>query len=199
MAYRKNNSGCGCLIAIIVVLALISGVRGCTERLIDGDLSLPKLGSGRVSGGSGGYGTSNGYNVKYNQTTPPNKKSSLNDYTHTNSQPTEYREGKSSQSSNNNVSNSPSSNMNSTNSYNNGGKPLTYYKTCPYCSGYGKRVNDIWFYENSGFGTSCKTCGRSDTHRHSETVKCEICNGKGEVKMELVDGPTGKVERRVFE
>ena len=67
MAYRNNDSGCGCVIAILVVMTIIAGVKNCTMMLINGEIKFPKLGSGHVSGGSGEYGTSNGDNVKYNQ------------------------------------------------------------------------------------------------------------------------------------
>lgn len=213
MAYRNNDSGCGCVIAILVVMTIIAGVKNCTMMLINGEIKLPKLGSGHVSGGSGEYGTSNGYNVKYNQTTSPNYNSSSRDYTHTNSQPTEYREGTNLQHSNTNAidnassyssnSNSSSSisgsvysssiNTSSTNS--NTQKPKTYYKICTTCDGTGKRHTFYWFNKNV-MGSSCSECGRTDSHRHDEIVTCESCSGKGRILMEKVNGPLGEIESR---
>lgn len=214
MAYRNNDSGCGCLVAIFVVIAIISGVRSCTEHLINGDLKLPKLGSSRVSGGSGGYGTSNGYNVKYKQTTSPNSNSSLRDYTHTNSQPTEYREGGKSHISNNksgtyssystsdinsNSTSSPHSSVSGNNSNtNNTSNPKTYYKTCSVCNGTGKVVFHQLIVENM-LGGSCSTCGRSDTHYHDEIGNCQACSGKGKYKVEIINGPLGEMEIRSLE
>lgn len=198
------NSGCNCLIIIAIALAIVvSGVRSC----INGDIKLPRFGSSHVRGGSGGYGTSNGYNVKYNQTTSPNNNSSLRDYTNTNSQPTEYREGKNSEQTSSNSSStsigtnnansvfnssSPSSAASNTNS-SNLRHPKTYYKTCSICNGTGKRK----FYDmfnDYGLGAKCLTCGRTDTHRHEEIVTCELCSGRGKILMEIVDGPLGEME-----
>ena len=50
-----------------------------------------------------------------------------------------------------------------------------------------------------GVGLSCYKCGRSDKHRHDEIVECEVCSGKGKIKMEIVDGPLGEMEMRVWE
>lgn len=210
MAYRSNDSGCGCLIAIFVVMAVISGIRSCTEHLIDGDLKLPKLGSGRVSGGSGGYGTSNGYNVKYNQTTSPNTNSSLRDYTHTNSQPTEYREGSNAHhSKSNSTSNTssdysssiststnsgslPPSSINKISTNSNTQKPTTYYKTCTLCGGTGKSNVSHWYYADNL--STCIECGRKDTHVHKEFITCSSCSGKGRFLIEKVNGPLGEME-----
>ena len=214
MAYR-NNDGCGCMFiaALVIVAAIVSGIRGC----VNGDIKLPRFGSSHVSGGSGSYGTSNGYNVKYNQTTSPNNSSSLRDYTHTNNQPTEYREGRNTQSSSTNsvdnsssrsygVSNSSSLNSSSSSTIGNSvtitntQKPKTYYKTCDWCKGTGKRNTFEWFYgDQMGVGLSCYKCGRSDKHRHDEIVECDACSGKGKIKMEIVDGPLGEMEMRVWE
>ncbi len=218
MAYRRNDSGCGCLLAIIIVMAIISGVRGCAEKLIDGDIKLPKLGSSRVSGGSGGYGTSNGYNVKYKQTTSPNYNSSLKDYTHTNSQPTEYREGTNLQHSNKNAtgntssysssanSSSPISGSSSSSSINTfptsskSQKPKTYYKNCEWCKGTGKREIFEWFYGSvPGLENSCWRCGRTDKHRHDDIITCDKCDGKGRIKMETINTPLGEMEVISFE
>lgn len=203
MAYRSNDSGCGCLIALFIVSAIISGVRSCTEHLIDGDIKLPKFGSGHVSGGSGGYGTSNGYNVKYNQTISPNFNSSLRDYTHTNEQPTEYREGRNSQMSNvksgnsssyrtsgingenSTLNSSPASSISGINSnIINTQKSKTYYKTCDNCNG--KGVVDLgrfWFNGNEN-GNLCAICLRSDRHYHDREISCGKCWGTGKIIIE---------------
>ena len=209
MAYR-NNDGCGCILAIIIVMAIISGIRGCTEHLIKGDLKLPKLGSDHVSGGSGSYGTSNGYNVKYEQTTSPNNNSSMRDYTHTNEQPTEYREGSNLKHSNTNaVGNTSSSGNNSSptsgsfsssspsiNSISNKGntqKSNTYYKICSLCDGTGKRRIFHWFNDDA-LSPSCPECGRTDPHHHDKTITCNACSGEGKILMEKVNGPSGEIE-----
>ena len=198
------NRGCNCLIISVLVLGFVIS---CAKSLINGDIKLPRFGSSHVSGGSGSYGTSNGYNVNYKQTTAPNSNSSLRDYTHTNSQPTEYREGKNSEQTSSNSSStcigtnnsnsvfnssSPSSAASNTNS-SNLRQPKTYYKTCSRCNGTGKRI----FYDmfnDFGLGTKCGTCGRTDTHRHEEIVTCELCSGRGKILMEIVDGPLGEME-----
>lgn len=198
------NSGCNCLIISVIVLAfVISGARS----LINGDIKLPRFGSSHVSGGSGSYGTSNGYNVKYKNTTAPNSNSSLRDYTNTNSQPTEYREGKNSKQTSSNSSStsigtnnsnsvfnssSPSSATSNTNS-SNLRQPKTYYKTCSRCNGTGIRSMFHIFNENV-MGTSCHECGRTDTHHHDETITCEACSGEGKILMEKVNGPLGEME-----
>lgn len=209
------NSGCNCLIISVIVLALVIS---CARSLINGDIKLPRFGSSHVSGGSGSYGTSNGYNVNYKQTTAPNSNSSLRDYTHTNSQPTENREGSnlklsntnaygktsSSSSSGNNsspVSGSFSSSSSSINTISNKGnsqKSKTYYKTCSLCDGTGKRRIFHMFNENI-MGTSCYECGRTDTHHHDETITCEACSGEGKILMEKVNGPLGEMEVRHFD
>lgn len=202
-------------IAVLVIIsALVSGVKGC----INGDIRMPKLGSSRVSGGSGDYGTSNGYNVKYKQTTSPNYNSSLKDYTHTNSQPTEYREGTNLQHSNKNAavntssysssanSSSPisgSSSSSSINTFSNSGnaqKPKTYYKNCEWCKGTGKREVFEWFYGSvPGLDNSCWRCGRTDKHRHDDIITCDKCDGKGRIKMETINTPLGEIEVTSFE
>lgn len=200
MAYRTNNNGCGCLVAIIVVMAIMSGIRSCTEDLINGDLKLPKFGSSHVGGGPGNYGTSNGYNVKYKQTTTPNTNNSLQDYLDTNNQPTDYREGKKTNNSNTNtVGTSSSHSINiSRSSSTNVETPETYYKTCDWCKGTGKR-NTFYLFNENVMGISCYECGRTDLHRHDEVIECEVCSGQGKIKMERVNGPLGEMEMRVFE
>lgn len=214
MSYR-NNDGCGCMFiaAIFIVAAIVSGIRNC----VNGDIKLPRFGSSHVSGGAGRYGTSNGYNVKYNLTTSPNNKSSLRDYTHTDNQPTEYREGRNTQSSSTNsvddsssrsygVSNSSSLNTSSSSTIGNSviitntQKPKSYYKTCDWCKGTGKRNTFEWYFGvKMEVGQSCNKCGRSDLHRHEEIVECGVCSGKGKIKMEIVDGPLGETEMRVWD
>jgi DnaJ-class molecular chaperone len=216
MAYRRNDSGCGCLLVFFIVVGILSGIRGCTEKMINGDLKMPKFGSSRVSGGSGGYGASNGYNVKYKQTTSPNYNSSSNDYTHTNSQPTEYRDGRNTQpSSTNSVENSSSrsygvsnsSSLNSSSSSTIGNSPTTtntqkpnsYYKTCEWCNGTGKRNTFEWFDPSFIGSEKCWRCGRSDKHRHDDIIDCDRCNGKGRIKMETINTPLGEMEVQSFE
>ena len=99
--YRRNNSGCGCNLFIIMLFfaAVVGGIRD----IVNGDIKLPKIGSYRVSGGSGRIGTSNGYNVQYRTTTEPNYKSSNLDYSNTNDFPTEYQDGNSLQRTNSSV------------------------------------------------------------------------------------------------
>mgnify|MGYP002866532445 CR=1 FL=1 len=79
-------------------------------------------------------------------------------------------------------------------------KSKTYYKTCDSCEGTGKRNTFEWFYgDEMGMGLSCYKCGRSDKHRHDEIVECNVCYGKGRIKMEIVDGPLGEMEVQVWE
>ena len=199
MAYRSNNSGCGCIIVFIVVMAIISGIRGCTEKLINGDLKLPKLGSSHVSGGSGGYGTSNGYNVQYNQTTSPSKHNSLMDYTETNKQPTEYREGRTENNTNiststDNIISSPQNEINSSkpnNTTNNSSlrsldnvnvNSIVKIKniTCPDCKGDG-HVLKTWTFTGES-GNPCVICWKSGRHEHvNEPIVCARCMGRGEI------------------
>lgn len=197
MAYRRNDSGCGCLLAIIIVMAIISGVRGCTEKMIKGDLKLPNFGSSRVSGGSGGYGTSNGYNVKYKQTTSPNYNSSSNDYTHTNSQPTEYKEGKTEKSTNSIPPTSSKSTIGEISNTTSQQYSQTYYRTCSFCNGKGKSLSFEIF--NDLFGGTCEKCGRSDMHSHDVIEECKICSGTGRVKVTRVQTQVGEFEMQVYE
>ena len=180
-------------------MAIIAGIRGCTEKLINGDLKLPKLGSSHVSGGSGGYGTSNGYNVKYKQTTSPNYNSSLNDYTHTNSQPTEYKDNNTNlkntgSSTDKNYflpeSGTHSSNLDKT-SNTSSLKPLDaediiiganlQYVTCPDCNGEG-RLYYTWSF-TGGNGNLCATCLRDDAHEHIVSIPCPKCKGSGTIPV----------------
>lgn len=199
MAYRRNNSGCGCLLVFFIVAGILSGIRGCTEKLINGDLKMPNLGSSRVSGGSGGYGTSNGYNVKYNQTTSPNYKSSSNDYTHTNSLPTEYREGNKSNNTNrsssiemNNTmpqSSTQSSNLDNTRSTipSMASDKDDIFKiheiqniNCPECNGTGY-IKKTWTFTGES-GNPCVICWKSERHEHiNEPVTCYRCLGRGQI------------------
>lgn len=173
MAYRSDSPGCGCILAIIIVMGILSSIKSCTASLINGDLKLPRFGSSNVSGGYGHYGTSNGYNVQYNQTTSPNFNNSLRDYTQTNSQPTEIRGGSSTQ-----LISKPSpilrtidkSHLYTTQ------KPKICYKTCTTCKGTGKRKS--FYFHNHGEAIAC-ACGRTDTHVHEELITCEFCFGEG--------------------
>ena len=208
MAYSRNNSGCGCIITMFVVMGIFSGIRSCTEGLINGDLKLPKFGSSRVGGGSGGTGTSNGYNVVYKNTTSPNYNSSTNDYTHTNDLPTEYREGRSEQDANSNSSTSTtfstpttsspststSNGINSSNSVFNSTpsssatintnslksqENKTYYKTCPLCNGKGKVNHTYWYHGVFG----CFYCDKTEEHYHDILSTCSRCFGEGKILM----------------
>lgn len=191
MAYR-NNDGCGCFLALIIVMAIISGIRSCTEHLIKGDLELPKFGSGHVSGGSGIYGTSNGYNVKYKHTTSPNSNSSLRDYTHTNNQPTEYRNGRIEHSYNNpthlqSQSKSYTSTQNpvqSNSSSNIVDEMISDYEkqftTCSKCKGKGYILKSWTFTGESG--NPCVICWKSEKHEHKEQ-RCYECMGSGKVRI----------------
>ena len=198
MAYRNNDSGCGCIfIAVLLIFAaMVSGIRDC----VNGDIKLPKFGSSHVSGGSGNYGTSNGYNVKYKQTTDPNADMNLKDFTNTNNQSTDYREGRNMQHpTTNSVVTSPSHSVNGNSSSNTIiESPKTYYRTCDRCNGTGKRNTFYWFNENV-MGSSCIECGRTDTPRHDKVIECEACSGQGKIKMERVNGPLGEMEIRVYE
>lgn len=195
------NRGCNCLIISVLVLGFVIS---CAKSLINGDIKLPRLGSSHVRGGSGNYGTSNGYNVRYKQTTSPNYNSSLSDYTYTDYQPTEYREGKSSQhinsnsSSTHNGTNSSNSVLNSSSSssgtYNTSNsnmqkKSRTYYKLCPACKGNGKKIS-YYYFNNFGSSLICGKCSSADPHGHEELITCELCSGKGQIYI----GPLGETE-----
>lgn len=199
MAYRRNNSGCGCLLVFFIVVGILSGIRGCTEKMINGDLKMPKFGSSRVSGGSGGYSTSNGYNVKYNQTTSPNYNSSSNDYTNTNSLPTEYREGKQFQNSNNSsnhsYSNESSHSQPQGSSYTSTQESprstideiVSEYEkqftTCPICHGSGEVIMSWTFTGESG--NPCIFCWKTEKHEHiNEPKRCNRCFGSGKVRVD---------------
>jgi DnaJ-class molecular chaperone len=177
MAYRSNDNGCGCIIVFFVICAVISGIRSCTEHLIKGDIKLPKSGSSRVSGGSGGYGTSNGYNVKYKNTTSPNYNSSNNTYEYTNSAPTEYKDGSNrskdystKQSTNSSISHqSVNSSSISTSSTSNNVASSPSSITCPNCGGFG-------FESSNNSVITCTTCNGKGTIKYK---KCNYCDGKG--------------------
>lgn len=202
MVYQKND-GCGCILAIFLVMFIGSGIRSCTEHLIKGDLKLPRFGSSHVSGGSGGYGTSNGYNIQYNQSTTPNYNSSLNDYSETDNLPTKYKnESKIKNNSNNVLEKTSSKDKQSVaekiSNYTKEHKPIidnnlkteTYYKTCGNCKGTGLAVET---YEHVGlFGEPCKFCHQTDRHSHQEIGRCSLCSGKGEIRMKKISTSKGE-------
>ena len=191
------NSGCNCLIISVIVLALVIS---CARSLINGDIKLPRFGSSHVSGGSGSSGTSNGYNVNYKQTTAPNRNSSLRDYTHTNSQPTEYREGGKNNNQSNNPMITPSNSSNNShtlptksstspsineNEYNvsNSIEIIKGYKTCDNCNGKGfVDLGDYWFEGNEN-GIPCAVCSRTDRHQHERKYMCGKCSGSGKMMI----------------
>ena len=185
------NSGCNCLIISVIVLALVIS---CARSLINGDIKLPRFGSSHVSGGSGSYGTSNGYNVKYKQTTSPNYNSSLRDYTHTNNQPTEHRDGRIERSSNspvdlqpqkqNNQSSQIPVQMNSSNAfYDIISDYERQFTTCPECKGKGYVLRSWTFTGESG--SPCVICWKTERHEHvNEEQRCYKCMGNGKVRIE---------------
>ena len=190
MAYR-DKSGCGCLLVFFIVVGILSGIRGCTESLIKGDLKLPNLGSSHVSGGTGTYGTSNGYNVQYNQTTTPNTNSSLNDYTHTNSQPTEYIDNSSNQTNLNEMSHSQSQGSSYTSTQTSSRDVIDeivsdyekQFTTCPICHGSGEIIMSWTFTGESG--NPCVICWKSEKHEHiNESKMCYRCMGSGKVRID---------------
>lgn len=186
------NKGCNCLIILVIVIALIaSGVRA----LINGDIKLPNFGSSHVTGGSGTYGTSNGANIQYENSTNPNSNSSLNDYTHTNSLPTEYRTGGNitNHSSQNETRHSMdhgssiTSTTSNTSTINNIGGNNSYNGqkeiTCPRCNGKGY-IKKSWIFTGEKCNY-CAYCGREGRHEHNdESEQCFKCYGSGKITVE---------------
>lgn len=194
MAYRNNDSGCGfsfIYLVLFILVILVGGIKSC----VNGNIKMPKLGSHHVSGGSGGYGSSNGYNVQYQNTTSPNLNSSMNDYGYTNSYPTEYRKGGSSSSNSSSSPNSAGSThttqstshskTSSVSRTNETSRP-TYSvskETCSRCDGIGV-ARKVYRFDSFGGAISCGTCGRTDTHTHETWENCPICFGKGYIEYE---------------
>ena len=188
---RDSFSGCGCFLAIIVVASILGGIRSCVVSLINGDNPLPSFGSSKVSGGSGGYGTSNGYNVKYKNTTSPNYNSSQKDYSYTDQYPTEQKEGSESRSQKTDRDNTIDSMIRSAEQSmlidmltraGNAGTQKEITITCVNCNGTGE-VKYV-FSPMDGFDMTCPRCGRKDYHAH-EKEKCTTCDGTGEKKVQL--------------
>jgi DnaJ-class molecular chaperone len=196
MAYSSNN-GCGCILTFFVIAVIVGGIRSCAS----GDIKMPNFGSSRVSGGSGSYGTSNGYNVNYKNTTSPNYNSSTNDYEYTNSSPTDYREGKSNSSFR---SNPQPSKMGQPHQYNSmqynsipkveSSKPkhVVLREKCTWCHGTGKRKVYDQHFSNPDFPSKCLFCGRTDSHTHEKEITCDKCDGKGNLEYELCSHCNGE-------
>ena len=193
MAYNNDN-GCGCMawLILIVILGIISGVKHC----IRGDIKLPQWGSSHVSGGTSGTGTSNGYNVKYQQTTPPNNNNSGRDFTDTNKYPTEYQNGKSSsniQSSNNDVGrtiqNEDDGQVFEAPDNNSFHQPRIVEKevTCSRCKGTGieENANDYIYFDEEEI--KCHRCDKTVFHKHIEKEKCWTCNGTGIERVSSIE------------
>lgn len=198
MAYNNDN-GCGCMTWIAFIL--IMGIISCVKYCIRGDIKLPHWGSNHVSGGTGSTGTSNGYNVKYQQTTPPNNNNSGRDYTDTNKYPTEYQNGKS--SSNPNSSNNQSSNNDvgrtiqnegggqifegSTNNISHQPRIVEKEVTCSHCKGTGieEKANDYIYFDEEGI--KCHRCDKTVFHKHIEKEKCWTCNGTGIERVSSIE------------
>ena len=174
---RDSFSGCGCFLAIIVVVGILGGIRSCVVSLINGDNPLPSFGSSKVSGGSGGYGTSNGYNVKYKNTTSPNYNSSQKDYSYTDQYPTEYKEGERRRKP------TPQEKMGVHYQIMNEiekerKEQKGEFKKCHMCKGTGVYIAE--YVPMDRFITSCPTCGKKDHHFHAPE-KCNMCNGTGKI------------------
>ena len=194
--YQRNDDGCGCwiLIAITILVLIVGGIRGC----INGDIRLPRSGSSHVSGGSGHYGTSNGANIQYPQTTSPNFNSSSNDYSdmpqnsssgHRNSSSSKANETSSgiNSSSHNQISPSTSSqdgynNYPSLNNHDNSSNRNSFAK-CSSCNGKGYTEHTFVYDPNDGLtaslGAGCGECSRTDRHSHIIREKCFVCHGTG--------------------
>ena len=233
--YRKE-SGFGCLLWVVIfaIIIIVGGIKRCVNGVVSGDIKMPKIGSRHVSGGSGSHVTSNGYNVQYSTTTSPNYNGSINDYSHTNDLPTEFRQGsgnssssssyRSSHSGGQSASYSSSSSLshsglnslieNSSSSITTrslrqpGGSQSSSQnsllrqqttgmqssssvssKTCPACNGSGRVIKTVWYTPSSWYSCSC---GRNDSHSHTESEMCEICMGKGRLEIKTCPFCGGK-------
>ena len=185
---RYNGPGCGGILAIIYIIGMIWAMGSFVNYLFSGktQIEMPKSGSSKVSGGSGGYGTSNGYNVKYKNTTSPNYNSSQKDYSYTDQYPTEYKEGRESRSQKTDKDKTIDSMIRSAEQsllfdmiMGTENKEITI--TCVNCNGTGK-VSYV-FSPMDGFDMTCPRCGRN-YHAH-EKEKCTTCDGTGEKKVQL--------------
>lgn len=170
MSRKSNEGGCLLIIIFVIFMAVIAGARGCTDALINGDIKLPKLGSSKVSGGSGSYGSSNGYNVKYQNSTSPNLTGSQEDYSSTNGGETEYKE-------------SPTL-ENALKEYEREKEPSTKsVVVCPTCNGSGKK-EARYTYTPVYTDGPCRYCSNSQiTHYHTYYIDCTRCNGAGIIEV----------------
>lgn len=167
---RDSGPGCGCILAFIIAVAIFCGIRSCVVSIITGEKKLPSFGSSKVSGGSGGHGTSNGYNVKYKNTTSPNYNSSQNDYSHTDQYQTEFENGRLQKKA-------PKGSLSEAiEKYEKEKKSGKEIKKCPDCEGSG--ISIYKFRPSDGMGNSCLICGDKDSHLHP-MGECKTCNGTG--------------------
>jgi len=179
--YNDGCDGCGCFGIIIILVLIFGAIKSCTTKLINGEKILPNFGSSRVSGGSGGYGTSNGANIHYQHSTTPNYNSSTKDLRNTNSSPTEFRTGRT-------PSNSSSSNSSSSSTYNSGSQ-ATSSRSSSYgnsTSGLSNTSPSTTINHNSGNSSnqnSIKSIDEilnSSPRKQEERIRtCSKCNGTG--------------------
>lgn len=200
----SNGDGCGnvlfgCAFVYLLCAVIVAGVKGC----VSGDIKIPKYRSNHVGGGSGYYGTSNGSNVYYNQTTIPNYNSTNRVFHSSITNPTKERESKESAynktlstfhnsiysqtASNNSISRSStttSSNSfytynsldgNSSNSNNTfAQQKQNDNKPCPLCNGKGKRKETVVYSEFALFGSKNEGCDRcSRQDTHTHEYEAE--------------------------
>lgn len=147
MSSNSDSKGfCGCIVALWIFVAICSGIRSCIVGIFTGEVELPRFGSSRVSGGYGSHGTSNGYNVKYQQSTSPNYNSSSDDYSYTNDKATEHKKGSNSYSVPSKSSNhsSPSSGSYSNIKIESKYQNSSLKNVCPVCNGTGTVNRQYW-------------------------------------------------------
>ena len=204
MAYgdytHHNGGGCGCFLIFLfyAFIFILGGISRCTRSMINGEIKLPRLGSSHVSGGTGSYGTSNGANVQYQQSTTPKYNDNTQDYTNSNPNKTEIGSGNTNSSNSYQYSSPNNTQSQPTLKY----RTITYEQQCSYCNGSGvvicpicrgsgftKRTCDFCngtggkrrvacFYCRNGLtspGTYCITCGGSGYTEES----CMSCGGSG--------------------